>query len=111
MNFIPHPNQPIETQIYEAHNLWVKQMRVPVRGTIMPQHSHSLSHLTMIATGGATVWVDGKWLGNFDAPCGVYIEAGKKHIFVTKHDNTVLYCIHELGSPEALKVLEENNIV
>lgn len=111
MTLSRHPHQPLETQIYEADGLWVKQIVVPWAGTVIPQHSHQLSHLSLLAVGSVTVTKDGAFLGKYTAPAGIFIEAGKKHLFVTHADNTVLYCVHELSSPQALKVLEEHQIV
>lgn len=102
---------PQETQIYEADGLWIKQIEIDEADALIPQHSHALSHLTLLTNGSLLVWKDGKFIGRYDAPCGIYIEAGVKHTFATLTDRTVLYCVHSLATPEALKVLEEHHIL
>lgn len=110
-NFVKLAEQALETTIFEAEGLYVKQIVIPRALSYVPQHAHALSHLTMLAVGTVNVWRDGEYDGRFVAPFGLYIEAGVKHMFQTLTDNTVLYCIHELTSPDALKVLAEHNLV
>jgi hypothetical protein len=105
------PKQPIETTICEAHGLYVKQIVVPRAQTLIPQHAHALSHVTLVTNGAVLLWKDSKFEGRYDAPVPIFIAAGAKHLFQTLVDDTVLYCVHELTSPDALRVLAEHQIL
>lgn len=109
--FVKAPEPPVDTSIYEADGLWVKQIIVPKAHTYLPQHAHALSHLTMVAAGAVNVWRNGEWDARHDAPEGIYIAAGEKHLFQTLEDRTVLYCIHALATPDALRVLAAHEIL
>ncbi len=109
--FVRAPQQPTDTMIFEAEGLWVKQIAVGKAHTYLPQHAHVLSHLTLVAAGAVNVWVDGNWDARYDAPAGVYIKAGAKHTFETLVEGTVLYCVHALTTPEALKILAEHDLL
>ena len=111
MSFTLAPEQPAETQIFEAEGLWVKQIVVPHADMYLPQHAHVMSHLTLVAVGAIDVWRDGKYDRKYEAPSGVYIEAGVKHTFRAVLPGTVLYCIHALNTPDALKVLAEHQLI
>lgn len=108
---IEHPDQPTATEIKIADNLFVKQYVVLKADTWLPQHSHTYSHVSMIATGAVRVWADGKPLGEFRAPSGVVIEAGVKHTFLTLEDNTTIYCIHDISRTGEVEVAEEHHLV
>src|SRR5262249_13662182 len=95
------PHQPIETQICEAHGLWIKQIVVPKALTYIPQHAHQLSHITLLTNGAIEWWADGEPKGVAHAPQPLHIPAGIKHMFKTLVNHTVLYCVHELTSPGA----------
>jgi quercetin dioxygenase-like cupin family protein len=110
-NFIKAPVQPQETMIYEADGLFVKQIRVEKAHTYLPQHAHVLSHLTLVSKGAVNVWRDGEVDARYEAPGVVYIEAGVKHLFETLEADTVLYCIHALTTPDALRVLAEHELL
>lgn len=114
---LPAESVPAETQIYEADGLWVKQIVIPKARTILGQHAHQLSHLTLVACGAVRVrrghlststLADGQTIF---APDAIHIPAGELHSFETLVDGTVLYCIHALASPDALKVLAEHGLV
>lgn len=108
--------RPVETMIFEAEGLYVKQIAAPKAGTIMGQHAHQLSHLTMVARGAVRVrrghLAETKSDEGDDhhAPDGIFIPAGELHSFETLADDTVLYCIHALGTPEALKIMAEHGL-
>lgn len=109
--YIAAPNPPIETQIYEADGVWLKQIVVPKANTYLPQHSHVLGHLTMVAKGTVNVWENGEGPVRHEAPSGIYIKAGVKHLFETLADDVVLYCIHSLATDDALRVLAEHELL
>jgi quercetin dioxygenase-like cupin family protein len=109
--FTRAPEQPIETMIYEADGLWVKQIVVKGAHVYLPQHAHLLSHLTLLTKGSLNVWIGDHWDARHEAPCGIYIAAGVKHLFETLEDSTILFCVHSLATAEALKILAEHEIV
>ena len=113
---LPAKEQPAQTMIFEADGLYVKQIAVPKAHTIMGQHAHQLSHLTMVARGAVRLrrghladaaMDEGE---EYHAPTGIFIPAGELHSFETLVDGTVLYCIHAVGTPEALKILAEHGL-
>jgi quercetin dioxygenase-like cupin family protein len=110
-HFVRASEQPIETMIFEAEGLWVKQFEIRGAHKYVPQHAHQLSHLTLLVRGTLNVWIDGQWDAQYDAPTGIYIKAGAKHLFETLTDDVILYCVHSLATAEALKVLAEYEII
>ena len=109
--FVQAPVQPVETMIYEADGLFIKQIVVEGAHVFLPQHAHSLSHITLLTKGRIRVRLgDGEWQ-TYEAPTAVMIEARIKHLFETLENETVLYCVHALNTPGALKVLAEHKIV
>lgn len=114
---IPLDDIPIETQIFEADGLYIKQIAVPKKGTILGQHAHQLSHISLLASGSvrlrrghwtAAVVEDGE---EYHAPTGIPIPAGELHSFETLTDGVVLYCVHSLASGEALRILALHGII
>lgn len=114
---IGEDERPNEIMIFEADDLYVKQIVVPHRGTLLGQHAHQLSHLSLLARGAvrlrrghlaSAVMVEGQ---EYHAPIGIHIPAGELHSFETLTDDVLLYCIHALGSPEALKVLAQHGLI
>lgn len=107
----PPQDQPeYGVEFHSADGVWLKQIVMPKKDTILPQHVHAWPHLTMVATGAVIVWVDGKILGRFDAPAGIKIEAGKAHAFQALGDNTTLWCIHGLHSEAAQQMVREHGL-
>lgn len=100
--------QPGEWEIHTVDGVFIKQMHLPVAGILVPQHSHTHSHMSMLAHGSVRVVVEGEPAGDFHAPMGIFIAAGKKHLFESLEPNTVLYCIHNLANME---VAEEYQLV
>lgn len=108
--FSKAPEQPYEVDISIADDIFVKQVHVPKAGTYLPQHSHKFDHTSLIAAGSVRVWTDGICMGVFEAPKPIFIAAGKKHLFCTMKDNTVIYCIHNVSRGE-IEVSEEHHLV
>lgn len=106
---LPDDQQAIQTDIFEAEGLFVKQIVIPKAESFVPQHSHALSHLTLLAIGSINVWEDGVFDKRYDAPTALHIRAGVKHLFLTLVDGTTLYCIHATETAEALKILAEHD--
>jgi quercetin dioxygenase-like cupin family protein len=103
--------QPISTEIYMADGVFTKSMVVRKAGTIIPQHSHRFSHVSVLVRGAVRVTANGDNLGDFTAPCGILIRAGVKHLFMTLVDDTIVLCVHDIGTAEGVEVLEEHQIV
>lgn len=102
--YVPLPeHQPYETAIHIADGTFVKSYKVPLAGTMLPQHSHGYSHTSYVATGAVKVWKGGEFLRVVTAPDGILIEAFALHMFQTLEDKTTILCIHSVplgGDPE-----------
>lgn len=81
-------------EFYFADGVMVKQLVFPFIGAKALGHAHVYDHTSMLARGKLRVWEDGKLVGDFAAPTGLFIKAGVFHEFVALEDHTVLYCIH-----------------
>ena len=122
--------QPISTEIKMADGVFTKSMVVRRAGTIIPQHSHAYAHISVLVRGAVRVTVGGsdimgfatqdsvvrvtatgECFGDFTAPAGITIEAGVKHTFTTLADDTIILCVHDIGTAEGVEVLEEHQIV
>jgi quercetin dioxygenase-like cupin family protein len=103
--------QPYGVEINTADGVFIKQMVIPDHGTIVPQHSHQWDHTSMVASGSVAVWKGREFLGIFEAPTGIFIKAGIKHTFQSLEDNTIIYCIHNLHGEQAVRVLEEHDLL
>jgi quercetin dioxygenase-like cupin family protein len=91
-------------------DIFIKSMEFKKKGDAVHQHSHSYDHVTMIATGGLEVFVDGQSIGKYNAPYGLTILAHVKHKLVALKDNTLAYCIHNLKGKDYPSIHEENHI-
>lgn len=107
-SYIKHEIQPGEWEIHTVDGVFIKQMHLPVAGMLVPQHSHTHAHMSMLAHGAVRVGIEGEPAGDFHAPCGIFIAAGKKHLFESLEPDTVLYCIHNLAHME---IAEEYQLV
>ena len=90
----PAAEQPYGEEFTAADGIFIKEMRVPRAGTLIPQHAHAYDHVTYVAAGRFRVWCDGALRGEFGAPCPVPIPAGTKHAFLSLEDGSVALCIH-----------------
>ena len=103
--------QPYGVEIAIADDIFIKQMHCPKADTIIPQHSHSYDHISMLAVGSVDVWRDGVYWRAFSAPCAIEIKAGIKHAFRTNVDNTIIYCIHNISRTGEIEVAEEHHLI
>ena len=103
--------QPISTDIKLADGVFMKTMVVRKALTVIPQHSHRFDHVSVLVRGSVRVMADGEHLGDFTAPRGITIKAGVKHLFQTMTDDTIVLCVHDIGTAEGVEVLEEHQIV
>lgn len=102
--------QPSEIDFHMADGVFIKHIVIPAAGSIIPQHIHEYDHTTFLAKGSMHVWEDGVAKGRLDAPAGILIKAGVKHLFQTVADDTVILCIHNLHGEGAVKVMAEHEL-
>jgi hypothetical protein len=114
LSVVPGPfrlaEQPISVEIKIVRGLFVKSMLVREAGTIVPQHSHTFDHLSMLALGRVLVWAGDVCLGPHEAPCGIQIRAGVKHTFRTLSDLVLIYCIHRTDENGEIPIEEEHHL-
>jgi len=89
-----------------ADGVFIKEMRIPKSGTLVPQHSHEYDHTSFVAKGSVTC--EGK---TYHAPFPIYIKAGVKHMFQSLEDDTLVLCIHNVSRAGHVEVREEHQIV
>jgi quercetin dioxygenase-like cupin family protein len=111
MNLTMAAEQPHGVEIHMADGIFIKQMIVPKAGTYVPQHSHTWDHVSMLAVGSIRVWKDGVLDGDYTAPTGIMIKAGVEHTFLALVDQTILYCVHNIGRTGEVEIIKEHQIV
>ncbi|WOF74131.1 hypothetical protein QMT40_001778 [Parvibaculaceae bacterium PLY_AMNH_Bact1] len=102
--------QPIRLDFTTADGVAIVSMDIPKRNTLVPQHAHEYDHTSMLARGSVKAWKDGDLLGEFVAPCSIFIEANEKHAFLSLEDNTLIYCIHNTSRSGVIDIKEEHNL-
>lgn len=104
--------QPYGIEDTTADGVFIKQMAIPVAGTLVPQHSHTYDHTSLLAAGSVRVFKEGSHIGDFRAPKPIVIPAHTKHSFLSLEDNTVIYCIHNVSRQSGqVEIAEEHNII
>lgn len=103
-------NQPPEIEWAIEDGIFIKQMYLEKKGTVVPQHSHEYDHVSMLAVGSVAVWVDGVLIGEMKAPKPITIKAHKKHTFMSLEDGTTIYCIHNISRTGEVDIHEEHQI-
>jgi quercetin dioxygenase-like cupin family protein len=107
---LPQEAQPPVVEIHMADDIFIKQMAIAKAGTLIPQHSHRYDHSSLVAAGAVRLWQDGVLVGDFTAPAGILIAAGRKHLFMALADATVVYCIHNLARSQTVEILSEHQL-
>jgi quercetin dioxygenase-like cupin family protein len=74
--------------------IYLKTYTVPDAQTLIPQHSHTHPHISLILSGAVRVWCDDRMLGQFIGPATIKIEAKRRHSFLTLTEGVVFACIH-----------------
>jgi mannose-6-phosphate isomerase-like protein (cupin superfamily) len=100
-------NQPT-TEIAIYGGIYVKTHTVADAGTLLPQHAHVYSHISMIVSGSVQVWCGDEDMGDYHAPAMVKIAAHKLHKFQTLTPGVVIACIHSVGEADAVLVAQEH---
>ena len=108
--FVRAAAQPIQTDLTMCEGLFVKHA-IFAADTYIPQHSHDMDHLSVVATGAVRVWQDGELLGDYNAPAGIVIKARRKHLFLALEPMTTVLCIHRLDKDGLIPIHEEHHIV
>lgn len=90
--------------------VFIKQMHLKDKGTLVPQHAHVYPHTTMLARGKLRVWRGDTLLGDFEAPYPIFIEAKIKHSLLSLEPDTVAYCIHNVHDTMQVRVFEEHQV-
>lgn len=104
-------DQPPVVEWTMQDGVFIKQMYIAKAGTLIPQHSHEYDHTSMLAVGSVRLVADGVHLGDFKAPKPIVIKKGVKHLFQSLEDDTIIYCVHNLHSAEAVAVMEEHELL
>lgn len=86
-------NQPTSELVLYA-GIYCKLWTVPDRGTLLPQHAHVWSHISLVVRGAVRVWRDDECLGDFHAPAMLKIRAHALHKFLTLSDDVTIACLH-----------------
>jgi hypothetical protein len=102
--------QPPDISFALTDGIFIKQLFIKSAGSLVPQHSHEYSHVSMLAVGAIRAWCDGVLLGDFVAPHPLHIAALKKHTFQSLVDNTLIYCIHNVSRTGEVDIHEEHQI-
>lgn len=106
---LPPGDVPEQVEIHAAGGVYVRQIFIPKKSTVLRQHVHPTDHLTMVARGSVYLSCDNALI-KYAAPTAIVIEAGKSHSFVALEDETLLFCIHNLLEPETAAVLAEHGV-
>lgn len=108
---VPAGEQPHGVEHYTADGVYIRQIVVAKANSLIPQHSHVYSHMTMLVKGSIRVWENGILKGDRAAPTGIFIKAGIKHSFLTLEDDTILYCIHNISRKGSVEIKEEHQVL
>lgn len=91
--------------------IFCKTWHVAYVGTLLPQHAHAHSHISLIMQGTVRVWAGAELLGDYHAPSAVKIAARVLHQFLTLTDDVTIACIHAVGEADGEPVVTEENYV
>lgn len=90
--------------------VFIKQMLLKDAGMLVPQHAHVYDHTSMLAVGAVRMWSDGELVGDYAAPCPIFIKAKVKHTFLSLEPGTLIYCIHNVSRTGHVDVHEEHHL-
>lgn len=111
-DYVPHPIQPISTDIRLFDGIFVKSMCIAKAGTFVPQHSHTFDHVSVLVRGRVRVKAGGATNAvEHSAPCGILIRAGVKHLFESLVDDTIVLCVHDIGAAEGVSIEAEHHLI
>lgn len=107
----PAEQQPITTEIRLADGVFMKTMVIQKAGTAVPQHAHIFDHVSVLVRGSVALARNGGEPLKFAAPAGILIAARVKHLFTALEDDTIILCVHDIGTAEGVAIAEEHHIV
>lgn len=102
--------QPPEWEYLAPDGIFIKQMLLKEKDTIIPQHAHQYDHVSMLASGSIRAWADNVLLGDFKAPYPLHIKAKVKHTFLSLEPNTLIYCVHNASRTGKVSIHQEHQI-
>ena len=102
--------QPPLWEFAEADSIFMKQMYLPKKGMVVPQHAHAYDHYTLLAHGALHVFSDEQDFGVVHAPKPIFIKAGVKHTLISMEPETVAYCIHNLTGRKEVEIVAEHQL-
>ena len=88
---------PVE-RIAEAGGLYFRSVLLREAGMVIPQHTHDHDHATLVCSGSARGWCDGKLMGDKSRGEAFEVLAGHQHIFESLEPMTMLTCVHDIYS-------------
>ncbi len=103
------PDQPIETDMVTADDIFLKSIFVKDANIYLPQHSHRYDHTTILAVGSIDVWRENAYAGRHTAPAMLFIPANTKHLFKTLVPGTLIICAHNALRSDVAAVIEEHD--
>jgi quercetin dioxygenase-like cupin family protein len=98
-------------RVWQTKTQFVKQMLCAEAGTIVEQHVHAYDHITMIAAGAFRVWKNDVHIGDFEAPTGIIVDAGIKHMFQSLAPNSIAYCFHDIRPTGEVEIVPSESIL
>lgn len=107
----PAEQQPISTEIRLADGVFMKTMVIQKAGTAVPQHAHSFDHVSVLVRGSVKIEREGRPDLICLVPTGITILARVKHLFTALEDDTIILCVHDIGTAEGVAIAEEHHIV
>ena len=94
---VQRTQQPVEF-VDEVGGLYFRAICLANVGDTVPQHVHDYDHVTLISSGAARVWVDGRHLGDFKGFHALEVKANREHLFQALEPNTRLACVHQMSA-------------
>ena len=111
-DYIPHPIQPISTEIRLLDGIFCKSMCIAKAGTFVPQHSHAFDHISVLVRGRVRLKSgDSTDALEYAAPDGILIKAGIKHLFESLVDDTIVLCVHDIGTADGVSIEAEHHLI
>ena len=103
-----------EVDFQTVDGMFIKQISIPRRGTLLPQHIHKYDHSTLLAKGKIILWRGPKGgirqCSLHVAPEILQISANCWHEFQTQTDNCLLFCLHNLKGAAGVELIEEHDL-
>lgn len=93
-----------------ADGVFVKTMGIPKAYTLVPQHSHTYDHTSVVAKGSVRLIENGQLIGDYHAPKALLIRANHKHLFISLEDDTLILCIHNVSRSGVVEIESEHTL-